>query len=497
MDIISDELKLINGNFGFILEIDQTIIAATDRTASYQIFFAHSKTQLMIGTHAGQLAEAAELNDIDLDGLLSLEMAGYVTGKRSALKNFSALQAGELVVINPSGYERKYYYKFLPTEGGNSDNDVAWLKKLSDITLSIFDNVKNRASGRQIVVPLSAGFDSRLVLSVLKYLNTDNLISFSYGHKNNFEAVTAQRISESLGISWHFVPMSNNSQQNFFKSSIFKEYLDYSHDFTATPFQQDLFPISKLISSGIIDPDAVIINGNTGDFISGGHIPHALCNKQIYGRERLNDLINLFMKKHFSLWENKFTNSNYERIRQILISDLTDEGLLSDNSYEDFSLWERLEFLNRQSKYVISGQRIYDFMNLNWELPLWSDEYLDFWSQVPLRLKSQQKLYRQMLEQNNWGNVWKNIPVNKKSISPQWIIPLRLTSKLFSAPFGKNTWHKIEKRFFNYWMDTVHNYAISPYYSIILKKSLPRNAISLHTEAYVNFLTKMYNAINK
>ena len=48
-----------------------------------------------------------------------------------------------------------------------------------------------------------------------------------------------------------------------------------------------------------------------------------------------------------------------------------------------FTLWERLEFLNRQSKYVISGQKVYDFLNMQWDLPLWSDEYLDFWSCVP------------------------------------------------------------------------------------------------------------------
>ena len=54
--------------------------------------------------------------------------------------------------------------------------------------------------------------------------------------------------------------------------------------------------MSRLLSTGVIDKDAVIINGNSGDFISGGHIPENLFNGQTIAGEMLTDLINSFIK---------------------------------------------------------------------------------------------------------------------------------------------------------------------------------------------------------
>ena len=49
-----------------------------------------------------------------------------------------------------------------------------------------------------------------------------------------------------------------------------------------------------------------------------------------------------------------------------------------------FGLIELLEYENRQTKYVVNSQRIYDFYNLSWLLPLWNKSYIKFWEKVPL-----------------------------------------------------------------------------------------------------------------
>ena len=72
----------------------------------------------------------------------------------------------------------------------------------------------------------------------------------------------------------------------------------------------------------------------------------------------------------------------------------------------DHLFYEYSEFIDRQSKYTISGQRMYEYYGYDWRLPLWDDEYLLFWQKVPLNFKLKQKLYIEMLKKNNFGNVW-------------------------------------------------------------------------------------------
>ena len=320
-------------------------------------------------------------------------------------------------------------------------------------------------------------------------------MSFSYGQRKNFEAETAKQVSNKLAVNWKFVPMSNASQRDFFGSSLHADYICFSHDFISTPFEQDLYPVQNLISTGFIDRDALIINGNSGDYISGGHIPDLALGQELPNEKLINDVIEGFIKKHFSLWEGKFSKNDELIIYGLLNDELKNDGFLDACSLMAYSLWERLEFLNRQCKYVISGQRVYDFLNIEWDLPLWSDAYLDFWSGVPLHLKAGQKLYKQMLLTKNWCGVWDNVPTNHKTISPSWIRPIRFAAKCLCSAFGRENWHKFEKRFFNYWMDWGGNYAVEPYITLLTRREIPRNSVAIHTEKYIEFIHKKLEKI--
>lgn len=490
----TDWLGGIKDHFGVICQFGDMVLAAADRVGSYQIFVADAPSGWMMGTDGPRLAAAAGFDTFDGHAVLSLAMAGYVTGKQTAIENLSIFQPGEALILANGTCNRWEYYRFLPREVHPEKADSEWLSDLAKLTLATLEKLKQLANGRQIVVPLSGGLDSRLIASGLKHLGVLNVTCFSYGQSGNFEAATAQKIAEKLGYGWHFVPMSTGQQKKFFASDTYRDYLEFSHDFVASPFQQDLYPLHKLLSAGLIDGDAMIVNGNSGDFISGAHIPKFLCDQNDEFKPDIDILTDRFLTKHYSLWEGKFNQEQRKEMQLKLIDELLEDHQASDGAVLPYALWERLEFIDRQSKYVVSGQRIYDFLNLDWQLPLWSDGYLDFWASVPLRLKADQRLYKDMLQTENWGDVWHDIPANNKTIRPSWIIPLRLVAKAACALFGRETWHRFEKRFFAYWMDLGGNYAITPFRFLVFRKEIARNSVALHSEAYLSFIHKRYKS---
>ena len=115
--------------------------------------------------------------------------------------------------------------------------------------------------------------------------------------------------------------------------------------------------------------DTLIINGNTGDFISGGHIP-----KELFNCKNINKkiLIDLFIRKHFCLWDRCLKDPYFP-----IIYNRINKLIKSFNNYiinkRSASIFETLEWSERQAKFVITGQRVYDFLEMDWKLPLWED----------------------------------------------------------------------------------------------------------------------------
>jgi hypothetical protein len=72
------------------------------------------------------------------------------------------------------------------------------------------------------------------------------------------------------------------------------------------PHFQSLSTIKYLKDLNWIDNDAVFINGNSGDFITGGHIKTNIKDNKVVNsasaRLRKENILNQLIEKHFCLW---------------------------------------------------------------------------------------------------------------------------------------------------------------------------------------------------
>ena len=132
----------------------------------------------------------------------------------------------------------------------------------------------------------------------------------------------------------------------------------------------------------------------------------------------VDDLLNSMLQKHYSMWMSLRNDENLFSIKTLLMSQLEAIGGM-DGDKSLVALHEYLEMTNRQIKWVIKRQKIYDFFSLSWALPMWDVDFMSFWERVPLQHKLQQNLFVEMLNEQNWGAFGRTSPVMRHALLVQ------------------------------------------------------------------------------
>lgn len=477
---IKQKIYNLKGNFGIIVKQKDRIIAVVDKIRSYPVFYYHDGDKFAVSNSARALKNEFSLTEIDDLSLLEFRMAGYVTGRETLYKNLYQLQAGEVILwdINEKKLMRNRYYIFY-SEKLRKEKEDDLIQEFDTITNEIFLRIINEANGLPIWVPLSGGLDSRLVLCKLKQLGYDNLTAFSYGVKGNYETKVAKIICAKVRVPWYFVPITMKESKKFFYSEIRKDYWQYSDGLYTIPNIQDIHPLIKLKKNKIIPDNAIIINGQSGDFITGGHIPSLF----ISNKPEIKILLKWAIEKHYSQWHNLKTKANLKKIKGKILQ------LINLNKSDNFqiqrlvSLYEWWEWQERQCKYVINGQRIYDYLGLKWFLPLWDHDYLIFWDKIGFSYKYRQKLYKKYLIKYNFFNVFKNF--NHEiwrwpGISIAVVPIARLLKLIFGSNFSDRFYHYF--KYIGHYRDKYAPYNLLDY---IKKAHKIRGPISLNIETWI------------
>jgi len=485
---LGDVFAGIDGRFVLIVEGPGWIAGAVDRIRSAPLLVADTAPGCVLGVHAPSVLAAIGGATLDEDGALALAMGGFTIGDATLHRGVRQLRPGEWVLARADGsVERSFYWRWQPwREDDHSPDSLE--QRLVAVTIRVLERMIALAAGRQIALPLSAGLDSRLIAAGCKLLGARDVVCFAYGPAGSSEVETSRAIAARLGYPWRHVVVTPARMRTHFESALFDRFLDFADAGCATPFTQDLFIVAELLADGWLTRDAVVVNGQSGDFISGNHVPEELNRLAIgetVGADARSLLLESMQRKHFALWESLRTPERSRRIDALLVAQLAATAAPPIAASSSAGLFEHLEFIDRQSKYVIAGQRGYEFHGLRWSLPLWDDPYLDFWARVPRSARRRQDLYRRTLARMDWGGVWLDIPVNRKRVRPRWAALARAVAKPAFALAPRRHWRRFEKNVIEYWTDVVANYAIRPYREVALDRRGHRNAIAWLTEAYL------------
>ncbi len=479
-------LRTQEGNFSFLIENEKLIYFAVDIISSYPIFYTKTKKSIKISNSAKELKKVLKSEKICDDSLVEFYLSSYISGSKTIFKNLKKIEPGQLAIYNKSSNSliKKSYFDYSPKTKVRLTNDInKHFENLDKIIDKIFSKIIKESKNRTIWVPLSGGLDSRFILSKLVSLGCTNLYSFSYGPKGNYEAQQAKKVSSILNVPWIFVKTGSRQARNLYLSKERNRYWDFSSGYYSLPSMMEFEAIYKLKTKNILDKDSIIINGQTGDFVTGGHIP--LIFKDIIKSE---DLVKFIIKKHYSVWKSDLTLISTEIIKNKIFKylNLKKNQVLSLNEFA--SLFEKWEWYSRQSMSISGGQKLYDFYGYSWRLPFWDINLVNFFMNLPIELRKNQSLFKAYLKNYNY----KNLFLNYESESRRW----KIGQLLFLRPISfilKILGFNNQKlyQYFSYWSH-YHNqysfYGIKFFFKHIGKAVVPpeaRGVIALGVQAWL------------
>ena len=225
-NFIQQYISTMDVNFAFVVSAENFCIMSVDKIRSIPIIYSNISNTLYVDCKSSRLLEFTESREVDNNSILSIAMSGYTIGDNTFYKSIKALVAGQLVIVrNSCDIKKIQYYQYMPEL--NNDSEECLECKLEKVTLDILKKTIGSLKGRQAVIPLSAGNDSRLIASGFKHLGYENVKCYSYGFEN-FESDTSKIIANKLGYEWKLVELNIKEEKKFYKSRDFEKYLDFS-----------------------------------------------------------------------------------------------------------------------------------------------------------------------------------------------------------------------------------------------------------------------------
>jgi len=399
------KVQVLNGFFAVVVRHEDEYYIAVDKVRSVPLFYTIKENQFVLSDDPQWIQNYIKSESVDLVSTFEFLLTGYVTGNYTLDQNVRQLQAGEaLRVLNGSMpiicSERYYQFITSKDQGSNASKDDL-LRRIDEVMLAAIERLIKFAAGRTVVIPLSGGLDSRLIAMNLKRLGYKNILTFSYGVKDNWESRVSQTVASQLGIPWHFVEYTRNLWKQWYWSSECQSYIKYASKLVSLAHLQDWPAIMELKNKGILSDDVVIVPGHTGDFVSGGHIPAELSGST---KCDIQKVIQAIWRHHYVLMPSElaaeYVGLNEQEALRSVWGRL--EAYFEQNEMltvaDAVGLYECWEWAERQAKYIVNSVRVYDFFGLDWWMPWWDQEVMLFWEYVPLQLRVDRHLYRKYVK---------------------------------------------------------------------------------------------------
>ncbi|WP_218598435.1 asparagine synthetase B family protein [Polaribacter sp. NJDZ03] len=388
-DKFKEVLNTINGVFTIIIKNKENIFIASDVTRTFPLFYTLQNKKLFLSDDIHYLKDTFNINDFDTTSEIDFKAANHTQGKKTLLKNVYQVQASEFLIVEKNHIVESDFFYSYAIEKESSDSYAILKNKAINAFENTFKRFIRSLNNRTAIIPLSGGFDSRLIAVMLKKHNYKNVICYTYGRKDSFEIKNSKKTAEVLGFKWLFIEYDSQIINNYLETNEFKEYAHFAGKLSSMPYLQEYFAVKHLKDNKVIPKNAIFIPGYAGDFLGGSQFLKVIPEKLEH-----NKIVDLIISKKYSNF--KLTISNKKRIKKEVEKTLLDFDTnylkkIPSSVFEDFDLKEKI------AKYIFNSANFYTYFGFEHRFPFWDKELLDFFKKVPVKHKIMKTLYDDVL----------------------------------------------------------------------------------------------------
>lgn len=411
----------VDGCFALVINFQNKILIISDLLRTFPVFYNISNDNIVIKDNIMEYKN----RELDDNNVRELSYCNYVTGNFTLFKNIYQLEGHQIVEIDKNSYtvKKQKYFKYEYNFELKDDNIV--IQELNKLYDNIAKKMIKYLDGRQAVIPLSGGNDSRLIAYYLIKNGYKNIIAYTYGNKRNSEIEISKKVADFLDIEWHFVEYKNkNMQKKFNNKKTYEEMANYCGRGYSSPIVQEWEAISTLLQEKIITKDSVVLPGYSGDFLAGTHIFDDLYNETKIECEKL--LYSIYRHQYQYSELTQYNNNIYTKIKQCL--NISNEEVFGNN--KAIELFERFDFEERQTKYITNAIRTFDYQGLQWYLPFWDKDLISKWLSIPLEKRHNIELFNKFTK-TIYPDLMEYAPIYKNTAKKEIKPPFKAMKKVY------------------------------------------------------------------
>lgn len=425
--------KGLDGSWSVLINKPGQLLAAVDPMSMFPIFYTLENNEWLIADSTEWLISQKKEKQLNEAATTEFIASGFVLGNETLLKDIYRVKPGEAVCLLSNKNSRQSasddlqefcdskkvteyegfniqrsenthaqpaiasseraigstWHYFLP-ESFNDESMNQLEHKLQLIIESVVNKLQVSVGGKTLVVPLSGGYDSRLIVCMLKKAGIDNVICFTYGRPNS-ESMLSKKVAEKLGYQWIFADYNNIDSSGYLEDPLFQKYCSYAGNHTSMPYLQEYFGVKYLKEHGLVPDDSIFLPGHSGDYLGGSYV-----NKTIRVTCAWTKISNHLAGHYYPFIPLK--KKAYQTITNRLrawFSDYNPPACASDPEYcvyvEDWDVKEKL------AKFIFNSASVFPYFGYGVRFPLWDRELKTFFRTLPFRFRQNKELYDKVL----------------------------------------------------------------------------------------------------